>query len=416
MRDDQGMADEPNKKIPIDPHAVPDVDPAGTEAANTPVAAETGTRAAAATRTVTSGPDEPETLDRERTARNQHGDDDRPSDTSGNGDDEKKPPIPLAYALKRAVRGFSINQVTNLAAALTYYAVLAVAPTLVALVSILGVVGDGPKIINQVLDVVKNLGAEDAVETIEPILTQVAESPGAGVALIVGVLIALWSASSYVTAFSRASNRIYGVAEGRPIWKLRPAMYLVTFSLVIIVALAAVTLVASGQVAAEVGDLIGLSSAALLVWKIVKWPLVLFLALVAIAMLYRLTPNVRQRKFRLISWGAVVAVVVWILASVGFGFYVANFSSYGATYGTLAGVIIFLLWVWISNLALLFGAQLDAELERGRQLRSGIIAEEEIQLRRRDTAASDKKDAKERKVVAEGRDIRVDLTGDQRND
>ncbi len=394
------MADEPNKHIPIE---------AGTEAVDTPVAAETGAPDAQETRTVTSPADHPvpQPSAPEYAARQRRDNDD---DTN----DEKKPRIPLKYALKRAIRGFTVNQMTNLAAALTYYAVMAVAPTLVALVSILGVVGkDGNDVVQQVLDVVKKLGAGDAVETIEPILTQVAESPGAGVALIVGVLLALWSASSYVTAFSRASNRIYGVVEGRPIWKLRPAMYLVTFVLIVIVALAAVLLVVYPTLAAEIGDMIGLSSVVVTVWNIAKWPVVLLLALIAIALLYRRTPNVRPRKFRLISWGAGVAIVVWVLASVGLGIYVANFSNYGATYGTLAGVIIFLLWVWISNLALLFGAQLDAELERGRQLRSGIIAEEEIQLPRRDTAASDKKAAKERKVVAEGRDIRVNLTADQ---
>lgn len=417
VRDDQCMADEPNKNFPVEPHDVPAQDPARGAGARTPGAAQTHPVDAA--RPVNSEQegavprhDSPQQGAPQQPAQPQPQHAAAPKTAVDEDEDGKKPPIPIMYALKCAIRGFSVNQLTTLAAALTYYAVLAVAPTLVALVSILGVVGtNGETVVKNVLDVVKDLGAGEAVDTIEPILTQVADSPGAGIALIVGVLLALWSASAYVTAFSRASNRIYGVTEGRPIWKLRPAMYLVTFVLIVIVAIAAATIATTPDLVGIIGDLINLSGAVILLWKIIRWPLVVLLALIAIALLYRRTPNVRQRKFRLISWGSGLAIIVWAAASVGLGFYVSNFANYGATYGALSGVIIFLLWVWISNLALLFGVQLDAELERGRQLRSGIIAEEAIQLPRRDTAASDKLAAKQRKAVAEGREIRETLTG-----
>lgn len=334
-------------------------------------------------------------------------------DQAPHPDDVGKPDSPtdlsggtLKYGLVRAVREFVRDQCTDLAAALTYRGVLAIAPAILALVSILGVVGNGPQIVDNLLGVVEDVASEDAVEGVEPILAQVTESQSAGLALIVGVLIALWSASGYVTAFSRAMNRIYEIEEGRPIWKLRPIMYALTVFLLILLALAAVMLVASGEVARSIGSAIGLSDTAVTVWNIAKWPVVLLVVIVAVAVLYHLTPNIKQPKFRWVSPGAALAIIVWILASVGFGFYVSNFGNYGATYGTLAGVIVFLLWMWISNLALLLGAEIDAELERSRQLQAGLPAEEEIQLPPRDTRGIDKRAKVERKEIAQGREIR----------
>ena len=166
-------------------------------------------------------------------------------------------------------------------------------------------------------------------------------------------------------------NRIYEVGEGRPIWKLRPVMLLVTLVTVVLVAVVALGLVVTGPAAQAVGDAIGLGSTAVTVWNIAKWPVLLAVVVLIVAMLYYATPNVQQPRFRWISVGALVAILVWVVASAAFGFYVANFSSYDKTYGSLAGVIVFLLWLWITNLALLFGAELDAELERGRELQAG---------------------------------------------
>ncbi|HEY9564076.1 MAG TPA: YihY/virulence factor BrkB family protein, partial [Nocardioides sp.] len=208
-------------------------------------------------------------------------------------------------------------------------------------------------------------------------------------------------------------NRIYEIDEGRPIWKLRPAMLLVTLVTVLLTALVALSLVLTGPAAQAVGDAIGLGSVAVTIWNIAKWPVMLAVVIGIVALLYYSTPNVKQPKFRWISTGAVVAILVWIIASAGFGFYVANFSSYNKTYGSLAGVVVFLLWLWITNLALLFGAELDAELERGRELQAGMPAERTIQLPPRDTRKSDKASTKEAEDIARGRRLRITRGRDQ---
>ena len=207
-------------------------------------------------------------------------------------------------------------------------------------------------------------------------------------------------------------NRIYEVEEGRPIWKLRPVMLLVTLVAVVLVALVALALVVTGPAAQAVGDAIGLGSTAVLVWNIAKWPVMLVVVVLIVALLYYATPNVKQPKFRWISVGALVAIVVWVLASAAFGFYVANFSSYNKTYGSLAGVIVFLLWLWITNLALLFGAELDAELERGRELQAGVAAEETVQLPPRDT----RNERQARGQAAAGRRARTPAAREPRRD
>ncbi|WP_435203148.1 YihY/virulence factor BrkB family protein [Janibacter sp. GS2] len=288
------------------------------------------------------------------------------------------------YTGRKAFREFLDDQCTDLAAALTYYSVLAVFPALIAIFSLLGVVGQSQTTIDAVMPVLKQVLGSSGSQTLEPVVTSLATSPGAGLALILGLATALWSASGYVTAFSRAMNRVYEIGEGRPIWKLRPIMLLITLVMVLLVVLVALMLVLSGPAAQAVGDLIGLGSTALAVWSIAKWPVVLILVMLIVAILYYTTPNVKQPKFRWISVGAVIAILVWVLISIAFGLYIANFSSYGSTYGSFAGVIIFLLWLWITNLALLFGAEVDAELERSRELIAGIGAERDIQLPVRD--------------------------------
>ena len=330
-------------------------------------------------------------------------------------DDGRKPDSPTdlhqqswVYVVRKTVREFSKDQCTDLAAALTYYAVLALFPALVALVSLLGVFGQGRSSVDALLEIVDQLGPASAVDSLQPTIERLSTAQGAGIALVVGLLGALWSASGYVGAFGRAMNRVYEIQEGRPIWKLRPLQLVVTLFSLILVALAAASLVLTGPVAEAVGDQIGLGSTAILVWDIAKWPVLLAIVVVIVAVLYYATPNVKQPKFRWISIGAVFAIVVWILASVAFGLYVAMFSSYDKTYGSLAGVIVFLLWLWLTNLALLFGAELDAELERGRQLQAGIEAEETIQLPPRDTRTIEKTEKKHLADVAAGREIRED--------
>ncbi len=318
--------------------------------------------------------------------------------------------------MRKTVREFSDDQCTDLAAALTYYSVLALFPAAIAILSLVGLVGQGPKTVDTLLQILRDVGASSAADTLEPTLTQLSNTPNAGLALILGLAAALWSASGYVSAFGRGMNRIYEIDEGRPIWKLRPAMLLVTLITVVLTALVALGLVLTGPAAQAVGDAIGLGSTVVTVWNIAKWPVLLAVVVLIVALLYYATPNVKQPKFRWISIGAIVAILTWLLASAAFGLYVANFSSYNKTYGSLAGVIVFLLWLWITNLALLFGAELDAELERGRELQAGMPAEETIQLPARDTRKSDKAAEKERADIDRGRRIRLTHGQDQDED
>ena len=310
------------------------------------------------------------------------------------------------FVARKTVGEFSKDQCTDIAASLTYYAVLALFPAVIALLSLIGVVGKGPDTVDTVLQILRDVGGGSVADTLEPTLTSLSTAPGAGLALIIGLLGALWSASGYVNSFSRAMNRIYEIDEGRPIWKLRPVMLLVTLVMVLLVALVLVALVVTGPAADAVGSAIGLGSTVVTVWGIAKWPVLLLVVVLIVAILYWSTPNVQQPKFRWISMGAIVAILTWVLVSVAFGFYVANFSSYNKTYGSLAGVIVFLLWLWLTNLALLFGAELDAELERGRELQAGLVAEETLQLPPRDTRQIEKKAAKHEKDVARGRTLR----------
>jgi membrane protein len=312
------------------------------------------------------------------------------------------------YVVKKTMREFSQDQCADLAAALTYYGVLALFPAVIALVSLLGVFGQGQKTTDALLEIIDQVGPSSAVDSLRPTIEQLSSSQGAGIALVLGLLGALWSASGYVGAFSRAMNRVYDIGEGRPIWKLRPMMLIVTLLAIVLIAVAAVILVVTGPVSSAVGDQIGLGSTAVLVWDIAKWPVLLAIVVFIVAVLYYATPNVKQPRFRWISVGAFFAIVVWIVASAAFAFYVATFSSYNKTYGSLAGVVVFLLWLWLTNLALLIGAELDAELERGRQLQAGIAAEETIQLPARDTRKIDKADDKHQSDVDDARAIRED--------
>jgi membrane protein len=330
----------------------------------------------------------------------------------GNSPESGKPESPLKltkpswkYIARKTLREFSEDQCTDLAAALTYYSVLALFPALLALVSLLGLFGQAGKT-DQLIGVLSDMGAGSVADTIKGPLQQLTENSSAGLGLIIGIVGALWSASGYVSAFGRALNQVYEVREGRPFWKLSPLMIIITLAAVILAGLVAIGLVVSGPVARAIGNAIGLGDTAVTVWGIVKWPVLLGLAALVVAILYYATPNVKQPKFRWISVGAAVAIITWVVASALFGLYVSQFSTYNKTYGSLAGVIIFLLWLWITNLALLFGAELDAEMERGRQLQAGIAAEEELQLPPRDTRIIDKTATKDARDIDQGKKLR----------
>ena len=328
-------------------------------------------------------------------------------------DDARKPDSPAdvskpswKYVAKKTFREFSKDQCPDLAAALTYYSVLSIFPALLALVSLLGIVGQPEKTTGALLDIVQGFAPADTVDAIREPVQQLSSNSAAGLTLVLGILTALWSASGYVGAFGRAMNRIYEIDEGRPFIKLRGTMLAVTIATVLIVVLLAAMLVLSGPVAESVGNALGVGGTVLTIWNVAKWLVIVLLVVAAIAILYYATPNVKQPKFRWMSLGSAIALVIFLLASLAFGFYVANFSSYNETYGTIGGVIISLLWLWILNMSLLFGAEFDAEMERGRQLQAGIEAEETIQLPPRDTKKSDKLQEQEEEDIRHGRELR----------
>ena len=283
--------------------------------------------------------------------------------------------------LKRTFREFKEDALTDWAAALTYYAVLSIFPALIALVSIVGLVADPATITRILTDTVTQLGPKSAVDTFKgPIESVTSSQSRAGLGLIIGLGGALWTASGYVGAFMRASNSIYEIEEGRPFYKLRPLQILVTLVLELMLAIVVVALIVSGPLATAIGQAIGIGDTALTVFNIVKWPVLLVIVSLMLAILYYSAPNAKLPAFKWISPGSVLAVAVWIIASALFAFYVSNFGSYDKTYGTFGGVITFLVWMWITNIAVLFGAELNAELERSRELEAGEPAEHEIQL------------------------------------
>jgi membrane protein len=286
--------------------------------------------------------------------------------------------------LKRTVTEFKDDNLGDWAAALTYYAILSIFPALLALVSILGVIGTSAT--QPLIDNLTTFAPGAARDIVTDALRNLQRSQGAaGILFVVGLAIAVWSASGYVAAFMRASNAIYDIGEGRPIWKTLPLRVGLTIVLLLLTAISAAAVVVTGGLAERVGDLVGVGSTAVTVWDIVKWPLLLLVVSFMFALLYWAAPNVKQAGFRWITPGGVLAVVLWLVASAVFAFYVSNFGSYNKTYGALGGVVIFLVWLWISNIAVLLGAELNAELERARRLEGGQPAGREPYVEPRDT-------------------------------
>jgi membrane protein len=290
--------------------------------------------------------------------------------------------------LKRTAKEFQADNLSDWAAALTYYAILSLFPALLALISILGLVGQSATqpLIDNVSTFAPGSAKDIATQAIENL--QQGQS-AAGVLFVVGLATAVWSASGYIAAFMRASNAIYDIEEGRPIWKTLPVRIGLTVALLLLTAISSVAVVVSGGLARKVGDVIGLGSTAVDVWNIAKWPMLVLLVSFMFALLYWAAPNVKQSGFRWISPGSMLAVVLWIVASAAFAFYVSNFASYNKTYGALGGVIIFLVWLWISNIAVLLGAELNAELERGRRIAGGQPVDQEPYVEPRDTRKMD---------------------------
>ncbi|MEU5839795.1 YihY/virulence factor BrkB family protein [Streptomyces diacarni] len=291
----------------------------------------------------------------------------------------------LGPTLKRTLAEFKEDNLSDSAAALTYYAVLSIFPALIALISLVSLVMSPKKIVSALTDLVSSIGPASAVDTFKKPIESMASGSGTPtILLIVGALGALWTASGYVGAFIRASNVIYEVEEGRSFFTLRPVQLVVTLIAVLLQAAVLVALVVSGPLAKKAGDALGVGDTAVTAWNWAKWPVMVLVVILIIAVLYYASPNAKLRGFTSVLPGAVLALVVWLVASVGFAFYVANFGSYNKTYGALGGIVVFLVWLWLTNLAILLGAEFNAERERGRQLAEGVPgAERELQLQER---------------------------------
>ncbi len=290
---------------------------------------------------------------------------------------------PGAWAtLKRAASEFQEDNLTDWAAALTYYGLLSLFPALIAMVSLLGLFGDPRTTTSSLTEIITSIGPESAAQTFEgPINSVVSNQSAAGFAFVFGLLVALWSASGYIGAFMRASNVIYETEEGRPFWKLRPLQLAVTLVMVVAMALLALGLVLTGPIVEAVAGPVGLGQTAVDAWDIAKWPVMAAIFVLMVDLLYYASPNAKLRGFRWVTPGCLVAMAAWAVVSAAFAFYVANFGSYDKTYGTLGGLVALLVWLWISNLAILFGHQLNAERERSAEIEEGTPrAEHEIQL------------------------------------
>ena len=285
--------------------------------------------------------------------------------------------------LRRTVREFRRDNLTDWAAALTYYAILSIFPALLAIVSVLGLIGESAT--QPLLDNLTELTPGPAQEIVTDAIQNLNQDQGAaGVLFVIGLATALWSASGYVGAFMRASNSIYEVDEGRPFWKLRPVQIAITLVMMVLVSIGAVAVILTGPLAEQVGNVIVLRDPAVTAWDIAKWPVLELLVSFVFSILYWAAPNVRQPGFRWLTPGGVLAVLVWIVASAAFALYVASFASYNKTYGSLGGVIAFLIWLWISNIAVLLGAELNAEVERARELEAGVPEDQTLALEPRD--------------------------------
>ncbi|MGW6944759.1 YihY/virulence factor BrkB family protein [Streptomyces xanthophaeus] len=288
--------------------------------------------------------------------------------------------------LRGTAKEFQNDELADRAAALTYYGVLALFPALLVLVSLLGIAGESAT--RQVLDSVQKLAPGSARDVLSDAVEQLQGRSGAGSLLaVVGLVVALWSASGYIAAFIRASNAVYDVPEGRPVWKVLPLRLALTVTLMVLACASALIVVFTGGLARYVGTSIGIGDSALAVWSIAKWPVLVLLVTIMIALLYWAAPNAKGRGFKWVTPGSLLALLIWMIASAGFAFYVANFASYNKTYGTVAGVIVFLVWLWITNLAVLLGLEFDAELTRQRAIAGGMPEDEVPYVRPRDTRA-----------------------------
>lgn len=312
---------------------------------------------------------------------------------------------PVRYVIRRTIREFIAGGGVDAAAGLSFYSLLSILPAGVAVFSLLGLFGADRDGVELVMGIIDDIGPEGVSESVRSPLEQLADAPGAGIALAIGLGVALWSASKYVGAFSRVMNGVYDVEEGRPFWKMAPLRFLITLLVLVSWTIIVVAIVVSGGVARAIGQAVGLGDTAVLVWDIVKWPLLAALLVVVLTVLYA-TPNIKRARPRWLTPGAVLTIVVVAIVTAGFVLYVANFSDLEQTYGAFAGVLLFFFWLWVVNITMVFGGYLNAEIERYGQLREGIAAELVVQQPVRDTRQIIKRTARRREDVDEALRVR----------
>lgn len=325
--------------------------------------------------------------------------------TQGGGRTFRRRMRVIRLVFTRSITEFLRDRGPDMAGSLTYYGVLSLFPALLVVISLLGVFGQGARTVDAVMDLLSDVAPAEILDPVRGPIESLVTTPTAGLALVVGVVVALWSSSRYVWALGRAMNQVFEVEEGRPLWRVLPAGLGLTAMLIVLVAVGGLALVFTGPVAAMVGGWIGLGRTAVAVWEVAMWPAVLVTATLALALLYRFAPNVSGRRFRWISLGAAAALAIIAVATAGFSFFVLNFSNFNEVYGSLAGVIVFLLWLWLVNIAVVYGARLDAEVIRVRQLRAGIQAAETIRVTPRDTRAEVARERRRAKMLAEYRGL-----------
>lgn len=315
--------------------------------------------------------------------------------------------MPWRYVLGRTLREYGRDGCSDLAAGLTYFAVLSALPALLALVSVLGLLGAGGEGSKALLDVVNALAPEQVRPVLSELVAQLTSSTAAGIGLVIGVIGAIWSASGYVGAFTRAVNRVYGVAEGRAALALRSRQLLVTVVVLALTVFVVLALVLSGPLAHSIGAALGVGDAVFTTWQAVKWPLIGVSVVIAVAVLFFGTPNLKRLRVRYVAMGAAFAVIVMLLGSLVFGFYAATFANYNRVYGAVGGLIVALLWVWLANLAMVVGAVLGSELERGHELSIGVAAEERVRLQARGDGAAVRAEQRLRSDLLVGAAIRT---------
>ena len=297
-------------------------------------------------------------------------------------------------ALRRTISESRQDNLTVWAAALTYYGILSLFPGLLVLVAVLGLISDS--LVDDLKQVVLPILPGPGRDILEAALDNVRAGEGrAGLAALIGLVVGFWSASGYVAGFMKASNAIYDVAEGRPIWRKLPVRLGITLATGVLLVASVLIVVVSGRLAEQLGRLLHVSGAIVTAWSILKWPALAVLVSLMFAILYWAAPNVRHGGFRWVTPGGLTAVVLWVVVSLGFGFYVANLASYNKTYGALGGIIVFLVWMWLTNLAILYGAELNAELERQRAIAAGLPRDEEPYMQMKDSRKAEPGDKRD---------------------